>query len=198
MRRCYPIRQVDAFTLLELLCVMAVAVILLALAIQGAGGFRQAQALTAAGALVASSMEIARQTAITENAPVRWQLIRVSDARNGDPAAYRLVRLQKLMTKQRAWVSIGRQEMFPVAVIADPDQSSLLSESAISEISDLRIGGQSGQTAKAATVIFHPSGRTSLNLNAKHSITLRSRFLTGNFVTVEIDPVSARTQSFRP
>jgi uncharacterized protein (TIGR02596 family) len=197
MRRCSAIRQGDAFTLLELLCVMAGVAILLALVIQGAGGFRQAQALTSAGALVASSMEIARQTAIAENAPVRWQLIQVIDPRNGDPQAYRLIRLQKLVTKKRAWVSIGRQEMFPVTVIADADQSSLLSAGSTNEIPDLRIEGQPGQIAMATTVMFHPSGRTSLNLNAKHFITLRSRSRT-DFITVEIDPVSARTQSFRP
>ncbi len=188
-----------AFSLIELLAVMAIIALLVGasgLAIQGIGASRR---IALAGSAVIDQLNLAQQTARSRNTPTRWQILEVPDNRTGDPAAFRFIRLQAFDPKARSWATLDRQ-LFPIAICADtntsPKASTLLDLTG--NVTDLTFGGQANQTARAAGIIFHPDGRTSLDPNAIHSLTVRDLRKSDDFITVQIDPLSGRTRSFRP
>lgn len=193
--------KVRAFSLIELLAVIAI----IALLVVGSGlAVREVMAgrnVENAAGMVVDDIALAQQTALSKNVRVRWQIIEVADRRTGDDPAFRFLRLQIFDPIARVWTTIGRQ-LLPISISADtnspPPASTLLSANAVQTINDLAYDGLTQQTAKAASVVFRPDGRTSLDPNAIHSLTLRDPKRTNNFLTIQIDPVSGRTRTFHP
>jgi len=148
-----------------------------------------------------SQIALAKQVSAAKNARVRWQIVEIPDSRSGDAPAFRLIRLQFFDPSQRSWRTLGRQQILPVAVVADPAQSTLLTTldtNVVGTVSDLNYGGQSNAVAEAATVVFFSDGRTGLSPNSIWSLTFHDKKRTNDFLTVQVDPVSGSTRVFRP
>jgi len=171
----------SAFSLLELLVVMGIIAILATLAISAMGGISAGRNLATGGNLLLDQLSLARQTALTRNARVRWQIFSVADERNGDPAAVRRMQLEYFDPSARTWKMLGRRETLPITIIADPDRSTLLKNGATS-----------------GTVTFLANGRTGLDPNAIHSLTLFDGRSASNFITIQLDPISGRCRTFQP
>ncbi len=194
----YRERPGRAFTLLEVLVVMAIIVVIVSLSSVSIQGIGSGHKLTTAMGMVTDQIALARQTAISKNARVEWQLIKVPSTATGQDEAFRLIRLRIFEPKARRWRAIGRSQVFPVSIIAAPESSTLLAPGSTQTIEDLTYEGQSGQTAEAAMITFHANGRLSMHSAAAHSITLLDPKYPNNFVTIQIDPVFGQTRTFRP
>jgi len=172
-----------AFSLIEFLTVVAVIGILASLAVSSVGGIMSGRNLARAGDQVLDQFSLARQSALSKNARVRWLITSVADGRNGDPAAFRRMQLEIFDPAMREWKPLGRSVTFPLAVTADPARSSLLTNSA------------SGATN---TVTFLANGRTALNPNDIYALTLADAKTTNNFITIQLYPISGRCRTFQP
>jgi len=172
-----------AFSLIELLVVMAIMGILSALTFTAISGISSGRNLQMGGNMVLDQISLARQSALSKNARVRWQIISVRDGRNEDAAAFRRMQLEVFDPIARAWNPLTRSVTLPLRVVADPARSTLLTNSA------------SGATN---TVMFLASGRTGLNPNGVYSLTLFDERKTNNFLTVQLDPISGRCRTFQP
>ncbi len=177
--RCFS----RAFSLIELLVVVAIVGILSALSITAIQGIRSGRALHQAGDLVLDQLALARQSALSRNARVRWMLISVPDNRNNDPAGFRRMQSEIFDAGARAWKPLGRSVVLPMAVVADPTRSNLITNAA------------DGATN---SVVFLASGRTRLDPSTGHWLTLSEARNTNNFIAIQIDPVSGRCRTFQP
>jgi len=186
-----------AFTLLELISVVAILLVLLTVSIRALRGPLEGRALTAGGDRVAGQLALARQSALSENTPVRWELIASADPRNGDAAAFRLMRLLRFDAQARAWQPLGAFVWLPAGVCAKEADSTLLSDPAPVSFA---LPDRPSQSGDAAVITFFPSGETSLSPVAIHSLTLHqpNRPAGGDFLTLQIDPVTGQTRFFRP
>ena len=173
-----------AFSLIELLAVMAVIGMLATLSLVAMNGIREGRDLNQASSLVLDQLSLARQSALSKNARVRWLIISAPDSRNGDPAAFRRTQLELFSPAARAWQPLGRAITFPTAILADPKNSTnILTNSA------------AGATN---AVTFLANGRPDLNPNNVFSLTLSGARNTNNFITIQLDPVSGRCRTFQP
>ena len=173
----------SGFSLVELLVFVVLMAILAALSLPAFNGIRSGNLLSTGSGLVLDQFAIARQTALSRNARVRWQLISIPDSRNGDPSGFRRLRLEIFDPATRQWNQHGRPITLPISITADPARSTIVTNPA---------GGATNE------VIFLSNGRTGLDPNAVHSLTLYDGKNTNNFITVQVDPVSGRCRTFQP
>lgn len=196
----FPSRFKTAFSLIEILLVIVLIVILGSLSVAGFQHVTGSRQMTAAASLVIDQLNFARQSAISQNAPVRFQICEIEDSRNGDEADFRLVRLQVFDQEGRIWKPLSRPQVFPQAIIASRDVSlsTMLAASDLQTISDLNFDGNSGRSVQARAIDFLPSGRPRLNPNAIYSLTVRHSGRGEDFITIQLDPVSGTSRIFRP
>jgi len=171
------------FSLIELLVVVAVIAIMAALSLPAFNAIRSGKNLSTGSDMVLDQFSIARQTALSKNARVRWQIISETDSRNGDPAGFRRIRLEIFDPAARAWKQHGRPTLLPLSITADPSRSTIVTNQSVGATNE---------------VVFLSSGRTSLDPNAIHSLTLHEGKGTNNFITLQLDPVSGRCRTFQP
>jgi uncharacterized protein (TIGR02596 family) len=192
-----PLRA--AFSLIELLLVMSIIALLASASILAVQGITSGRNITLAGSMVLDQMSLAQQTALTKNTRVRWQIVEVPDNRTGEDESYRLIRLQIFEPSNRTWRTLN-QQLLPISISADARQnfyfSTLLKDA--HQIDDLTYDGQRGASAAASSIVFLPNGRTSLNPSAIYSLTLHNPRKTNDFITIQVNPVSGRTRTFRP
>lgn len=173
----------SAFSLVELLVVLAVIALLATLTLSAVSGIQAGRTLSQGSSLIVDQFSLARQSALAKNARVRWQIRSVPDERNGDPAAFRRIALDFFDPVARAWKPLNRFVTFPVTIKADPTRSTLLTNAA---------------PGATNTVTFLANGRTTLNPNAIYSLTLSDGKNTDNFITVQLDPISGHCRIFQP
>ncbi len=172
-----------AFSLIELLAVIAIIGLLAALSVVAMNGIRAGRDLEAASSATLGQLSLARQNALTKGTRTRWAIISTNDTRNNDPSGFRRMQLEIFEPALRTWAPLGRSMVFPVGVVADPTRSTLLTNTS------------SGATN---TVEFLGNGRSTLNPSDIHSLTLYNPGNTNNFITIQFDPVSGRSRSFQP
>lgn len=187
----------QGFSLIELLVVIAIIGVLATLGFTAISDVLASRGLTSAGTILSSRLATARQTAIAQNARVRWELLKIPDPRNGDPEAFRLIRIRIFDPENREWTTHGKLEILPLGVIVDDADSTLLVSSHLTTISDLEYANFP-PTAEAASVDFAPDGRTLLDLNEQWSLTAKDPNRINDFLTIQIDPVTGSTRFFRP
>lgn len=173
------------FTLIELLVVVALMAVLLSLSAIGFQGIRSGQNLKQGGTMVLNQLSLARQSAVSKNARVRWMVYSTKDDRTGDPEAFRKMQLEIFDPSAREWKKHTRAIVLPAAVALDPARSPILTNVS---------------PGSSNSITFLPSGRTELDPNRKpdHSLTLADLRNTNNFITIQLDPVSGRCRTFQP
>lgn len=185
-----------AFSLVELLFVVAIMAVLVSLIIPAVQGVISSRNLGEAGGVIMTQLQAARQAALTRNAAVQWQILKVPDARNGDPSAFRLVRTLIMEPGSREWKPLGRPEWLPQATWVDEanDRSPMLGQ--LTNATNLP-SSISSSSSEAAWLIFDGAGRASVDRDGNW-LTLVGRSNTNDFVTVQIEPVSGRVRTYRP
>jgi len=193
-----PVRAGDsAFSLIELLVVMAILGILTVLVAPAVQSVLAGRNVGTAAEMITAGLQSARQAAITRNALVQWQLLRVPDRRNGDTQAFRLTRSLILTPGTREWQSLDPPEWLPVGawVSTNTSESPLLSNP--TSATNLPGSLVSGGSAIAATIIFNAAGRANVDVS-QNWLTVVSRANTNDFLTIQLDPTSGRVRTFRP
>ena len=202
-----------AFSLVEMLVVIAIIAIMTALIAPAFTNIGKASNLTDAGSVLVDNLTLARQTALAKNASVEVRFYNIADAASTGPVAYRAFRLLLNDNAGGTNKPITRLIRFPVATIMVPDQkfSTILSD--LNPFGSGTGGGDSlpgiSTPVPSKSVRFLPDGSTSLNPSGasgdKWFVSIRSETATprtdkpaDNYVTVELNPASGRVRTYRP
>lgn len=206
-RRRFPRRAAAAFSLVEIVVVVAIVALLFSVAAPYTLSAIQSASLTSAGDTLMQKLSLAQQKASTENRPVAVEFYYYSkDGMQGCHAiqlvSYNPATNVATPLEQPTYWSEGR------AVLLDGPLSPMFSSG--TNVSTTGTATQNPFKQLNATfyrVIFYPNGTTSLK------VPLRTAYLTlvsvknyqpslatppPNYYTVQIDPVTGRGHSYRP
>lgn len=211
-----------AFSLIELIVVIAIIAIIAAFTVPAASTILRGSKLTQASQIVTDQISLARQTALTRNRSMEVRFIRFGDPETpgesaSDPSTghFRAMQVFEVLESGVA-VPLDKPQLLPQSVIMNPS----------AELSSL-IGGSSQKTTKATNsdpelprgiarnyeyVAFRFLEDGSTNLSPTGGAAAGKWFVTlhnanekvsgstppANFFTLQIDPVSGATKLFRP
>jgi len=192
-------RPVQAFTLLELLTVIAIICILMALVIPAVGNIGRANNLTVATQNFIAQINRARQEALTRNRSVDFQLL-LASREASEPPAYRAMRYiicdefgsssgSNAFTNKTAW--------FPQSVVITTNSSRSDLSTKLTQTNNVALPG--GITATNGVFFtIRPNGMIN-NPNATLQWTLMAENGgTNNFSTIQMDTRTGITRLFRP
>jgi len=194
-----------AFSLLELLVVMAIIAMLSALAIPALNSISQGRGVENAGQVVADQVGYARQAAIARNRTMEVQFYKAPNPLfPGDPARYRALQVFELLDSGSS-KPVGRVTKLPANMVMSEDAalSTLLSGTATQTNGATNIPGL-GAVSEARSFQFRASGRTSLaDMTALCFVTVvnerdASSSAPANFATIQVDPFNGRVRILRP
>lgn len=200
-----PGHSATAFSLIEMLGVIAIVALLAALIVPAVKGISGGNALTQSAGIVVGELDLARRLALTESQQTEIRLFKIPQ--DSEPRSeYRALQIFRV----RDGFPVDTLKRLPQGVILseDPRFSTLLSSS-----------NPNGGTANLPgfgevpykAVCFGSSGGTTLDprgseqgadrwfvtLKAANAPSTADRPAT-NFITVEIDPVTGRTKYYQP
>lgn len=115
-------RKPSAFTLLELLIVMAVIILLLAFTIPAVTGLSKSNSLNSGGRIVANLLTIARSEAINRRALIRFEI--ATDWPGDFSSAYRKITLVQHDLTTGTDTQLTKWETLPTGVIFQPQDPS--------------------------------------------------------------------------
>jgi len=185
------------FTLVELLAVIVVVGLLLGLGTGGLLRVLRGRNTTAAANMTMQQIALAQQTALSSSRRVKLEVIELPDPSEPAVKVFRMLRTQVFHPRDRRWLPQGAPVYLPQGVKADPDRSTLLDANRLTPLTDVK-AGDAVYEARAAVITFYANGRTSLDPNGKQTLTLEDSHNAGDSITIQIDPVSGRTRTFRP
>lgn len=188
------------FSLIELLVVVAIISILMVVAMPAINSIGRGREMEVAAIQISDAIALARQTALSKNRPTEVRFY--SHPGRMDPTqAYRTL---QVFTVQDDGTSqpLARPTRLPdsLAISDDTAWSSLLAPGTLEELSATNIPGI-GSVNRTQILRFRSNGRTGLlNLNNNYHLTIlpMPTVQTNNFATVQIDPLTGRTRTFRP
>lgn len=195
-----------AFSLIELLTVVAVAAVLTGLAISAFGGNAEAYRITTTAQGVADAFSLARETAVAKNSLTEVRIYGLPDfGADSGTDVYRAV--QVFSVKNGNATPVSKPFMFPQGIVANPNapQSSLFSLP--SQSSTTPISGY--QTSRYISVMFGADGtirgNSSLGTQDEWYLTIQpQKFLntTGgwpdNYATVILNPFTPKVSIYQP
>jgi len=200
-------RDTKAFSLVELLVVMAIMGLMAALVLPALTQTLRASKLTTAGQTMMDELNLARQTAQSRNTPVEvryYKLPDYSDSATATPAVYRA--MQSFILLDGSTNALDRPKFLPSPVILSPNasESAFLSSTNHTEQpsqTNAPVAGF-GQNYRYRSIRFAPNGSVDLQ-NPENFFTLvlqNDKPLTegANFFTVQLNPISGSVRSFRP
>lgn len=209
--------DVRAFSLVELMAVVAIIALLMALAVPSLGNLIRATEITQGADQLQAAFSQARQIAIARNRTVELRIYRYRDpSQPSDPETGRFRAVQSFVMESTPESTIRQ----PVSRILRLPRSVYLSCSKNLELSSLlnpaRVPQTSGAELKhpispvelnymAARIQFFPDGSSNLDVRAKAFLTIVPATTaddTGsppaNFATLLVQPLSGKTRIFRP
>jgi uncharacterized protein (TIGR02596 family) len=198
----------SAFSLLEMIVVIAIVGIIATMAIPVAGSVSRATKLTQATQTIGDQLAIARQTAIGTNRTVEVRFYQYADPEvPGSKVAFRAVQALQIVNP-RLITPVDKLQSLPEAMIIDsaPVLSSILDSSKRTVSAGSDPLPRVGSNYKYIALKFRPDGSSDL------LPTAGTWFLTvhdenqgdgltqppPNFSTIEIDPVNGALKFFRP
>lgn len=209
MKKTRPAGATLAFSLIELLVVMGIMAALLAVAIPAFRGIGEAHEITIGGNLVVSELHLARQTALSQSQEVELRFLKVPTENGGEPA---------FRAMQKFRVADGK----PLGkMVFLSDGVAMSDRGAFSTLLSSLNGGTPASRQKYSDsteveyrfIRFASSGRTHLDPRGADGGNDRW-FLTvvrlgdlkradttrpaDNFATIQVDPITGRTRTFRP
>lgn len=195
MKRC------SAFSLIELLVVMAIVVILMAAAVPALNSVLEGGRLTQATTLIVNQFTLAKQNATTENKNITLRVIRKDTS-----SPYDRIQLVRLDSAGNATPML-RVATLPTqtAIASDPSLSSIMgiAESAAAPTKDPSIPGLE-TSYRYVQFTFRPRGSLELNIEDNWFATVvfarhaSDSSPPANFATIQIDPVNGGVQVYRP
>jgi uncharacterized protein (TIGR02596 family) len=214
-----------AFTLVELLIVIAIIAIISAFAIPALNGMMKGSRLSEAANLLTDQISLARQFAVSKSKIIEVRFYRFPDPEQpgesvGDEKTWRYRGIQSFqISESGVALPIGELARLPDTIIMNEKEklSSLLrtSESSPSHNTDPKLPRGVDYNYKYNLFRFYPDGSTNLSPTGDpdqgrwyitvHSLT-DSPISSGkdnvapppNFFTVQVDPVSGTSKIFRP
>jgi len=169
--------------------------ILMVLMVPPIAGLNRSYQLSRTAALIGDNLQFARQLAGTRNLPVIVSFCKTADASGGK--RFNLIQLY-LLQPDGSSNPATKPVRFPagMSIAEDPTWSSLMSL----PNSTNAIQGQQGIVCKQIT--NRPSGRTSLTASSNWFLTVYPHDVspnpTNNFITIVLDPVTARVGFHQP
>ena len=200
----------SAFSVLELLIVMAIIVILMAVIAPRAGDIMKGNTITGAGDQVVALLNNARNAAVSQNQPVEVRIYKFRDPTLvGSATNYQALQpFVESSTSSVTWTPL--QKMLPLPQGAYIDSGGTLSPLIASNALGV-VSTPSFSIPRVATnysyVCFHfrADGTTDLNPNQKWFMTIKSSLLPDNAVSlppnytmIQILPFGGDVKVYRP
>ena len=208
----YTRRAGSAFSLLELLVVLAIVGILAALLIPSAGPMMSSYNLNRAGSMVTDEFNFARQTAITRNTDVEVRMYLVGSKAAPTNLKFRAFRtfLANSADPTQA-VGLSKISYLPETIILSSDAKySTMLDYGNSARGGLSQGTETLPGKGAVTYVsflFRSTGGTNLTpitdiwdlaILVETAPVIAATGLPSNYVAIQVDPVNGRVRSFRP
>lgn len=199
---------VRGFSLTEMLVVIAIMAILMAVVIPASTSMMGGMNIGSAAGTITDELNFARQTALARNRDVEVRFYKLGskfDANNKQYRAFRSFLVDDLDSAN--WKPLSRVKHLsePIIISDNTEYSSLLPSSPGNGISDGNENLSNGVSAPYVSFRFRANGDTSLRpITKKWFLTIYSEKvkagagLPPNYFTVQVDPVTGRTRSYRP
>lgn len=209
------------FSLIELLVVMGIITIVISFALPASIGIMRGSGLTQAAQLITEQVSLARQQALSRNRSIEVRFYKYGDpespgedATNPDTGRFRATQCFEISEYGSA-TPLGKVYKFSASVFVDEGEySTLISDSSQLPLKeakgvDIALPGGVERNYKYVAFRFQPDGSTNLppvggQANGNWFITLlnvgdeKKEIEKINFFTLQIDPVSGSTKSYRP
>jgi uncharacterized protein (TIGR02596 family) len=196
-------------TLMEILVVLAVMIGLMAIAIPSITSSSTATKLTSAGQMLVDELNLARQTAVTRNAPVEVRFYKLPPANGSESSAPQVYRaFQVFVVGSSGPEELGKVRILPTPVIFTlEDEASPFLEN--SDEYEERTPADSDPELPRfksnyvyKSLVFTPGGSASVSSN-EGTFTLAVEQAPkptegANFFSVQVNPVTGSVRWFRP
>ena len=179
-----PTGSNPAFTLLEILVVIAIMLVLATLALPAFNSITAGSKLDRAGQMVADQIALAHLSAMTKNRDVQ---VRVYKTGTGSGAGWRAIQVWGVETGSNAETPLTRKLSFPDGISLDTGHSPLL---------DNTRGGVPF-TADCRGFRFRANGAADITYSSNY-LTLVQGTATHNFYTVQVHPLTGKVSIYRP
>lgn len=197
-------RRFRAFSLIELLVVVAIVGVLAALSIPAFNNVSQGSSLSRAGQDLADATILARQEAMTRNRKTYVRLVRLPDAMGGS-VRYRGVQTWIVKDDAGTVSPLGRVVNFPQGIVLAEDASlSPLALAPAAETGSMTVAGAARDfsafevQADGSLNSAIPSQGSFLTLVQEKDVLNTASARPANFFSIFINPVTGEVSTFQP
>lgn len=182
----------NAFSLVELLLVIAIISILAVMTLPTFLTISDAKQITGANQSLSDGLRLARQLALAKSTPVEFRLLNIMP-KDGLTTSYCAYSYNQVTD---SGTNIGKTIYFAKGVS--------LSTASANKYTTLVTVGTNSASNSYASFNFRPDGSTDLDPNSKWFATfVRDREVTNdplpkNYITLKIDPINGNVSYFRP